>query len=212
VPHGWWLVGPVLLAAAWQVARTGDRRLGVLLLWVGVLAGFYSVASTKLPWYVLPVQPAVALLLAHRIRSLTPHHLGVQTAVLAGTVLAVAAWNQRVVTPLDTARDVKAMSRAAAAAVLQSGHLPSIGFWDPAGTYQVRERPNFDVRPAVRFYADRPMVAITTPARLDAWLRDGGTLLWDDQTFPHAPVPRRTEVLATAGAQRLLRVVPDAMP
>jgi 4-amino-4-deoxy-L-arabinose transferase-like glycosyltransferase len=44
-------------------AEQFDERL-FLLLWVVVIVGFFSLSSSKLPHYIMPVMPAVALLLA----------------------------------------------------------------------------------------------------------------------------------------------------
>jgi 4-amino-4-deoxy-L-arabinose transferase-like glycosyltransferase len=62
--------------AGWSVARDwrGEDRpvFRFLLTWAGVYLVFFSLASTKLPNYVLPIYPAVALLVArflHRWRT-----------------------------------------------------------------------------------------------------------------------------------------------
>jgi 4-amino-4-deoxy-L-arabinose transferase-like glycosyltransferase len=42
-----------------------DPRLGFLLTWAGVYIGAFSLASTKLPSYVTPTYPALALMVGH---------------------------------------------------------------------------------------------------------------------------------------------------
>ena len=54
--------------AAWRVAGTGTapeqrRSLGLVLFWMLVWVGTFSLAATKLPNYVLPAYPAAALLM-----------------------------------------------------------------------------------------------------------------------------------------------------
>jgi 4-amino-4-deoxy-L-arabinose transferase-like glycosyltransferase len=57
------------VVAAWRVARTtepfGSRAtLGLVLFWIAVWVGGFSLSATKLPNYVLPAYPAAALLVA----------------------------------------------------------------------------------------------------------------------------------------------------
>jgi len=49
-----------------EAVRRRDA-LRYLLVWAGVYVGFFSLAATKLPNYVLPVYPALALLVADRL-------------------------------------------------------------------------------------------------------------------------------------------------
>lgn len=75
-PGPWWYYGPVLLvgsypwtafAAAGLVLlwrRRAEPASQVLLLWCALTVAFYSVAGTKLPNYVLPVYPVLALAVA----------------------------------------------------------------------------------------------------------------------------------------------------
>lgn len=71
-PGPWWYYAPVLAAGAFpwtafvpaalvHLARRGSPSDRVVLLWVGLVVLFYSVAGTKLPNYVLPVYPVLAV-------------------------------------------------------------------------------------------------------------------------------------------------------
>ncbi|MGQ0550665.1 MAG: ArnT family glycosyltransferase [Armatimonadota bacterium] len=72
-PGPWWYYVPVLLAGAfpWTAylppavvyhARRRDHLASqVILLWVGITVVFYSIAGTKLPNYLLPVYPLIAI-------------------------------------------------------------------------------------------------------------------------------------------------------
>lgn len=67
----WSVYFPFLVWRLWgRSQRTGlnagDR---LLLCWAGVWIGFFSLASTKLPNYVLPAYPAVALLMGRELAS-----------------------------------------------------------------------------------------------------------------------------------------------
>ena len=58
------LLGPSSLAMKRQFAERGPWRPGYVMLcsWFVVWVGFFTVASTKLPNYVLPTYPALALI------------------------------------------------------------------------------------------------------------------------------------------------------
>src|SRR5438067_6687007 len=96
--HPWWYFVPVLAAgmAPWLVplGRAAVRALrersdAELLLWCWALVVFifFSVSSSKLPPYILPVFPALAVLAA---RSLTSGVLRVQSGLLPIASLAAA--------------------------------------------------------------------------------------------------------------------------
>ncbi|QHJ00330.1 phospholipid carrier-dependent glycosyltransferase [Xylophilus rhododendri] len=96
----WWYYLPLLLAGAlpwtgglaWLRAPGADvapaertaRRM--LLLWSGFVLLFFSVSHSKLPSYILPMFPALALLLAERLRGVSAGALKRQL------MLPVAAW------------------------------------------------------------------------------------------------------------------------
>lgn len=68
--YGWpWLVFvPVGLQKLW-----GDRRRSwakLILVWLVGYLGVISIMSTKLPWYVLPIYPALALVVGHELARL----------------------------------------------------------------------------------------------------------------------------------------------
>ncbi len=65
---------PFLLAWRRQAGASGDRReltrVTFLALWVAVVLGAFSVVASKLPWYIYPAYPALALLLGWSVESL----------------------------------------------------------------------------------------------------------------------------------------------
>jgi 4-amino-4-deoxy-L-arabinose transferase-like glycosyltransferase len=77
-----WYYAPVLLlgtfpwtafvpsTAAWMVASRRELLSQVVLLWCGITVAFYTAAGTKLPNYVLPVYPVLAIGIAHTWRVL----------------------------------------------------------------------------------------------------------------------------------------------
>ena len=89
-PGSMWYFVPILLAGflPWtsflpQLAWLGRHRqagqtfqpLRVLLVWAGFVFVFFSVSRSKLPSYILPMFPALALLLAYQLDRLSAAHL-----------------------------------------------------------------------------------------------------------------------------------------
>jgi 4-amino-4-deoxy-L-arabinose transferase-like glycosyltransferase len=109
-PGAWYYFLPVVLAGmmpwsslllpalpfAWRQNRSDNHRIHVdrfLLLWVVVIVSFFSLSSSKLPGYVLPVFPALALLAARWTAQAMPAHLGPHLipGFVAGIVILLTA-------------------------------------------------------------------------------------------------------------------------
>jgi 4-amino-4-deoxy-L-arabinose transferase-like glycosyltransferase len=108
----WWFFVPVLIAGAlpwttmwlqsirdsWRAPDTGFfRTRRFLLMWIAANMLFFSVSHSKLPPYIVPVMPAVALLLGDFLtrmnrQSLRRHLLGLGAFWLIGA-LALAVIN-----------------------------------------------------------------------------------------------------------------------
>jgi 4-amino-4-deoxy-L-arabinose transferase-like glycosyltransferase len=89
---GWWYFVPILLFGAmpWTPfitvrLRDGWRREGppgtlqplrLLLIWAGFIFLFFSASHSKLPSYILPVFPALALFAAVEMQQMAPETLG----------------------------------------------------------------------------------------------------------------------------------------
>ena len=89
----WVYLLPFALALALHEARTRRRGTTVLLGWIAVVFVLYTLVQTKISWYILPLYPALALLVA---RLVTRAHaapgsllsLGVGLAALPAMLLA----------------------------------------------------------------------------------------------------------------------------
>jgi 4-amino-4-deoxy-L-arabinose transferase-like glycosyltransferase len=84
------------LPLAWRRQQTENSHIHVdrfLLLWVVVIIGFFSLSSSKLPGYILPILPALALLAARWSAQATPKQFGPHLIVgfVAGATMLVTA-------------------------------------------------------------------------------------------------------------------------
>jgi len=104
----WWYYAPILLLGflpwtpalmrdapqLWRAARQSARGFSphaFLLAWAGVIVVFFSMSRSKLPAYILPAFPAMALLFAHHLRHGEARGLrwSAWGAVLIGAALAL---------------------------------------------------------------------------------------------------------------------------
>jgi 4-amino-4-deoxy-L-arabinose transferase-like glycosyltransferase len=104
----WWTFIPILLAGTlpftlglWHAARDGVRRAPgrfqparLLIAWVGVVFVFFSLSSSKLPSYILPITPALAVLFAIALTRCSRRALAWQWLPIAafGITVAIVAW------------------------------------------------------------------------------------------------------------------------
>ena len=84
------------MVASWRSSPIHQFEINpnrLLILWVIVITAFYSVSRSKLPGYILPVYPALAVLLGcyvQRINMLLPQKLLLGIAALGVAVMAAA--------------------------------------------------------------------------------------------------------------------------
>ena len=80
----WWYYMPILLAGTlpWTAAlpwllrpRRNDFAGSLLIVWVAFIFVFFSISESKLPSYILPIFPAIALLAARAFAQATPRAL-----------------------------------------------------------------------------------------------------------------------------------------
>jgi 4-amino-4-deoxy-L-arabinose transferase-like glycosyltransferase len=63
----WALQIPGALAQAWQERRREFSSGWLLVCWFVVIFAFFSMSRSKLPGYIIPIFPALALLIGHRL-------------------------------------------------------------------------------------------------------------------------------------------------
>lgn len=87
----------LMAAAAWRALRApeaaGFQPRKFLLVWIVFVFAFFSASSSKLPSYILPIFPALALLTGDYLARITPRVLAAHAApyVVIGFALALAA-------------------------------------------------------------------------------------------------------------------------
>lgn len=64
----WFYLAPFALALSLRENIKNQTRSRILLLTILIVGGIYTVAQTKLSWYVLPLYPALAILIASTVR------------------------------------------------------------------------------------------------------------------------------------------------
>jgi 4-amino-4-deoxy-L-arabinose transferase-like glycosyltransferase len=144
------------LWAVWQASARGDRRTRLLLAWITIPLLLFSLAQTKLGWYISMIYPAIALLLGLALAELFTQRvaLGLVAAVMVACCLRLPG-------PTDGSQDVKQFALQAVRS-LTSGD-PVYVAQEECGDHTwsfTSGRPlmsMWDIRPSLRFYMDRPL-------------------------------------------------------
>lgn len=197
---GWsWLILPAAVVALWRLLVERDVRALILLIWIAVPLVLFNLAQSKLPWYILPVYPAIAMMIAALFELLVPR--SVRYGVVALLLAATAAWNVRALAPLQWTYDARQMGRCVQTLTRAD---ETVAFFDHEGLYQFHQRDFWNIRPAALFYADRTMVALVDRPGAEAWLRKGGVWLWAEGPGAGA-IADLFEVAARRGPEVLLK-------
>ena len=156
----WGYVWPLAyIWGVWRAIARGDRRMKLLVVWITLPLLLFSVAQTKLGWYISMIYPAIALLLGLALVALFSERwaLGVVAVVMSVCCLRLPA-------PADGSHDIKQFALQAAQSVIpgepiylsQAVCTPHTrAFTSNAPTIEIES-----VRPALRFYVDRPLICI----------------------------------------------------
>ena len=165
----WLALLPLAIAVARRgLATSGERdRWRFLLAWIATTLVFFSAASGKRLRYLLPVEPAFALLFALALE----RWLATRTRVAVRRVVACAAlvWLGQwiayafVLPGLDAARSPRPIAEAVAR--LAGAH-------ERVGLYRAA-----DIANAVTYYGERPVEAFLGPEQLARFVAGGGRVL-----------------------------------
>ncbi|HSF31950.1 MAG TPA: glycosyltransferase family 39 protein [Candidatus Tectomicrobia bacterium] len=186
------------LWAVWRASAHGDRRTRLLLAWITIPLLLFSLAQTKLGWYISLIYPAIALLLGLAVAELLTQRvaLGLVAAVMFVCCL-------RLPVPTDGSRDVKLFALQAIRSlpaddpVYVAQKVCGDDTWFSTSAQPLMSA--WDIRPSLRFYMNRPLRCFAEreilaglhprPAyvigRENAWshIRHGGRVVFEGYGF-----------------------------
>jgi 4-amino-4-deoxy-L-arabinose transferase-like glycosyltransferase len=156
----WGYLGPFAYVwAVWKASTRGDHSAWLLLSWITVPLVLFSIAQTKLGWYISMIYPAVGLLMGLALAELLTDRLAL--GVVAAVMLVCCL---RLPIPADGSRDVKQFARHVA---------QSVNMGDPIYVFQqvcvpptqpfTPEMPLIpvgNIQPSLRFYLDNPLICL----------------------------------------------------
>jgi 4-amino-4-deoxy-L-arabinose transferase-like glycosyltransferase len=145
--------------AVWRASTRSDRRMRLLLAWITIPLLLFSLAQTKLGWYISMIYPAIALLLGLTLVELLTQRVAL---CLVAAVMSVCCLQLPV--PTDGSRDVKQFALQAVRSlppgepIYVSQEVCEVHTWSFAsGTPLI---PEWNIRPSLRFYMNRPLRCI----------------------------------------------------
>jgi 4-amino-4-deoxy-L-arabinose transferase-like glycosyltransferase len=176
--------------AVWKATARGDQRMRLLLVWITIPLLVFSVAQTKLGWYISMIYPAIALLLGLALTELFTERLALGTVAAVMVVCCL-----RLPVPADGSRDVKLFARQATQLVASAEPVyVAQEVCTPQTqpfTAHASANPAESVRPSLRFYMNRPLLCIEERA-IQAGLHPRQTYVISQQNFwSHAGHPGR---------------------
>jgi 4-amino-4-deoxy-L-arabinose transferase-like glycosyltransferase len=151
------------LWAVWKAIVQGDRRMKLLLVWITLPLLLFSVAQTKLGWYISMVYPAIALLVALTLAELLTQRLALG---LAAAVMFVCCL--RLPATADGSPDVKRFALHAVQLVnpVEPTYVAQEDCATPSSPHASGKPliPVGNIRPSLRFYLNRPLICIEAQA------------------------------------------------
>lgn len=196
-----WL--PAMIAGMVVVIRGRDRRLALLVVWVGVIFALCAVARSRVLRYMLPAYPAFAILAALGLKRYVPERhlrksLRVAIPLMAAAVVAVAAFPR---THFEAA-EIRPIAKAATAATPPGER---VAFYDDA-------QPRFDEDNQLQWYGDRFLVRLFSRQELTDALhtRRARVFVMDKNSYRAYVAPQlRHQVLAESGHLICFRLCGD---
>jgi 4-amino-4-deoxy-L-arabinose transferase-like glycosyltransferase len=180
----WGYVLPLAyLWGVWRALGKRDRGPVLLLSWVAIPLILFSIAQTKLGWYINMIYPPLALLLAIALVDLLTERVA-----LGVVAVAMALCCLRLPAPADGSPDVKAFARDAAQ-FLRSGTavyvIKSVCPNDkPSPTAGELFVADTNIRTSLVFYLNRPLTCIAARHVLDGANLHGAYVITDGESWP----------------------------
>jgi hypothetical protein len=190
-PYLAWSIIPAVCFAIWRAFRFHDSRALLLLTWIAVPLLLFSSIPTKLPWYILPIFPALVLVIAFFFRAAIPRHWVPETIFLVTLIGMVALWNIRTLRPVDASSDVKTLGNCI---VRITPIDEQIANYDPS-----------DFRPSILVYGKGPIIHLGDLEKLNWWIEEGGHFLWVEEPYLKQISALPFKEIAQFGSQHYLR-------
>jgi len=156
---GWGYLWPAAyLWAAWT-ARTGEyRQRALLLTWITIPLLLFSLAQTKLPWYVILIYPGIALLISVALSDLLRGR-----RALAACAFALAVFYFRLPAIVDGSPDVKQLAKGVTQIVPSKESIYVYREDEPGINGDVAQHKYLEaqnLRPSLIYYLDNPLVCV----------------------------------------------------
>jgi 4-amino-4-deoxy-L-arabinose transferase-like glycosyltransferase len=179
----WGYVLPLAyLWGVWRAWHKGDKGAVLLLCWIAIPLVLFSIAQTKLGWYINMIYPPLALLLAIALADLLTARVALGVVAIGMLVCCLGS-----PAPADGSPDVKAFAREAlqivnpgdALYVIQSacadeGTSPTAGELFMTGTH---------IRPSIVFYLNRRLTCVTERYVLEGSGLRGAYVITDGESW-----------------------------
>jgi 4-amino-4-deoxy-L-arabinose transferase-like glycosyltransferase len=133
------------------------RALTLLLCWTAVPMLLYNVSRSRIGWYMIPIYPALALLAMYLLVRVLRSRLA-----LASVLVVTLAFNPWLPRASDFNPGVKAVASYSRYVVSEDAVL--VNYWPVS----------YWIRPAALFYADRPLLLVTSESALRRLLKTPG--------------------------------------
>ncbi|HEY2917968.1 MAG TPA: glycosyltransferase family 39 protein, partial [Candidatus Binatia bacterium] len=147
------------LWAAWT-ARTGYRQKVLLLTWITIPLLLFSLAQTKLPWYVILIYPGIALLISGALSELLG---GPRT--LAACAFALTVFYFRFPAIVDGSPDVKQFAKGVTQIVPSEESIYVYREDEPGINGDIVQHKYLgaqNLRPALIYYLNNALVCVDT--------------------------------------------------
>jgi hypothetical protein len=146
--------------AVWTARRSGYRQKALLLTWVTIPLLLFSLAQTKLPWYVILIYPGIALLISGAVTELLG---GPRT--LAACAFALAVFYFRLPAIVDGSPDVKQFAKGVSQMVSSHEAIYVYREDEPGVNGNLAQHKYLgaqNLRPALIYYLNNPLVCMDT--------------------------------------------------
>lgn len=142
--HPWILIA-IFTAPYFLFRAIKDREDEIIFLsvWIFFILAVITAVRTKLPWYVLPVYPALSLTAAHFLSKIFKENSSLFVKMMFLVVMALHVFYSHIFNA-DYSRDIKGIASSAASAVPQDSPIFLYNYHEsPATTFYINRKPMY---------------------------------------------------------------------